>query len=90
VIVTSCFNAYQKTHYQELLLTRILEFHSDGWNTGEIARKLTEQGYLSVRGKPLLSKHVWSMLKKNQLRKAKINKEPQVELVDISLKASQS
>jgi len=25
-------------------------------------------GYLSVRGKPLLSKHVWSMIKKNRVR----------------------
>ena len=39
-----------------------------GFNTGEISRKLTEIGYLSVRGKPLLSKHVWSMIKKNRMR----------------------
>ena len=25
-------------------------------------------GYLSLRGKPLLSKHVWSMIKKNRVR----------------------
>lgn len=44
----------------------ILDLEQKGWNTGEISRFLTDKGYLSVRGKPLLSKHIWSMLKKNR------------------------
>jgi len=55
-------------HYQKHLLSLILDLTDRGFNTGEISRKLTEMGYLSVRGKPLLSKHVWSMIEKNRVR----------------------
>ena len=55
-------------HYRKHLLSLILDLTVRGFNTGEISRKLTEMGYLSVRGKPLLSKHVWSMIKKNRVR----------------------
>jgi hypothetical protein len=66
--VTGRFNETAQGHYQKLLLTLILDLQKRGLNTGEISRKLAEMGYLSVRGKPLLSKHVWSMIKKNKSR----------------------
>ena len=57
----------------------IFDLKDRGLNTGEISRKLTEMGYLSVRGKPLLSKHVWSMIKKNRVRLER-SKEFQTEI----------
>ena len=45
-----------------------IDLKDGGFNTREISKKLTEMGYLSVRGKTLLSKHVWSMIKKNRVR----------------------
>ena len=57
----------------------IFDLKDQGLNTGEISRKLTEMGYLSVRGKPLLSKHVWSMIKKNRVRRER-SKEFQREI----------
>ena len=49
-------------------MSLIFDLKDRGFNTGEISRKLTEMGYLSVRGIPLLSKHVWSMIKKDRVR----------------------
>lgn len=55
ILVTSQFTIHPKTHYQDHLLSLILDLEQKGWNTGEISRFLTDKGYLSVRGKPLLS-----------------------------------
>ena len=66
-------------HYQKHLLSLIFDLKDRGLNTGEISRKLTEMGYLSVRGKTLLSKHVWSMIKKNRVRLER-SKEVQKEI----------
>ena len=49
-------------------MSLIFDLKDRVFNTGEISRKLTEMGYLSVRGKSLLSKHVWSLIKKNRVR----------------------
>ena len=68
VLVTGRFNNVIQGHYQKHLLSLIFDLKDRGLNTGEISRKLTEMGYLSVRGKTLLSKHVWSMIKKNTVR----------------------
>ena len=64
----------------------ISNLHSQGWNTGEISRFLTDKGYLSVRGKPLLSKHVWSMLKKNKRRIDRLEEEPDISIELIEIK----
>ena len=68
LVITGRFNDVIQGHYQKHLLSLIFDLKDRGLNTGEISRKLTEMGYLSVRGKPLLSKHVWSMIKKNRVR----------------------
>ena len=64
----------------------ISNLHSQGWNTGEISRFLKDKGYLSVRGKPLLSKHVWSMLKKNKGRIDRLEEEPDISIELIEIK----
>lgn len=67
-------------------MTLVSDLHSQGWNTGEISRFLIDKGYLSVRGKPLLSKHVWSMLKKNKKRIERLEEEPEITIESIELK----
>ena len=84
--MTSHFTVHPKTHYQDHLLSLILDLERKGWNTGEISRFLTEKGYLSVRGKPLLSKHVWSMLKKNKRRTERLEEEPEITIESIEIK----
>ena len=69
-------------HYQKQLLSKIFDLKDRGMNTGEIARRLAEMGYLSVRGKSLLSKHIWSMIKKNS-HKVKNNNQFQKKISNI-------
>ena len=71
VIITGRFTdvwqgRYQK-QYQKHLLSLIFDRKTCGLTPGEINRKLTEMGYLSVRGKPPMSKHVRRMMKKNRI-----------------------
>ncbi len=74
---------YQRQgYYKNLLLSEILKLKSQGLNTGQISRVLTSKGYLSVQGKDLLSKHVWSMIRKNK-RKLESYKEYKKELRNI-------
>jgi hypothetical protein len=88
MLVTSQFTVHPKTHYQDHLLSLILDLERKGWNTGEISRFLTDKGYLSVRGKPLLSKHVWSMLKKNKRRTERLEDEPEITIESIEIKGT--
>ena len=84
--MTSEFTVHPRTHYQEHLLSLILDLERKGWNTGEISRFVNEKGYMSVRGKPLLSKHVWSMLKKNKTREERLEEEPHIKIKYIEIK----
>ena len=86
ILVTSQFTVHPKTHYQDHLLSLILDLEQKGWNTGEISRFLTDKEYLSVRGKPLLSKHIWSMLKKNRKRIERLEEEPEITIESIEIK----
>ena len=55
------------THYQRFLLSEIATLTQEGWNHVQIARLFQQRGYLTVRGKPFLAKHIWSMVKKSRL-----------------------
>ncbi|MDA3902653.1 MAG: hypothetical protein PF441_04285 [Desulfuromusa sp.] len=44
---------------------------SEGWNDPQIALFLREKGYLTPRGKNFEGKHVWSMIKKYEIRESK-------------------
>jgi len=55
------------THCQRFLLGEIAALTREGWNHVQIARFFHQRGYLTVRGKPFLGKHIWSMVKKSRL-----------------------
>ena len=85
VLVTSVLSEVPQSHYQTRLLSIIYPLLDEGWNTGEISRFLSEKGYLSVRGKPLLSKHVWSMIKKDRVRTERLEAKPLVKVIDMEI-----
>jgi len=85
VLVTSVLSEVPKSHYQTRLLSIIYPLLDEGWNTGEISRFLSEKGYLSVRGKPLLSKHVWSMIKKDRVRTERLEEKHHIKVIDMGI-----
>lgn len=90
MLVTSYFSEVPLSHYQTHLMSIISKLHNEGWDNGQISRFLCEKGYLSVRGKPLLSNHVWSMLKKHNDRLEKNSQKPNVLLKSISVKTDKT
>ena len=90
MLVTSQFSEVPLSHYQTHLMSIISKLHDEGWNTGQISRFLCEKGYLSVRGKPILSKHIWSMLKKHRVRLERNSQKPRVLLKSISVKTDKT
>ena len=85
MLVTSYFSEVPLSHYQNHLMSIISDLHDEGWNTGQISRFLCEKGYLSVRGKPILSKHIWSMLKKHRVRLDRNSLKPRVLIESVSV-----
>jgi hypothetical protein len=51
----------------------------------DIATRLTEQGFLSPRGKPLSAELVFSVYKKGKRRFARMSASPSTEMVDFEI-----
>ena len=83
--MTSVLSEVPQSHYQTRLLSIIYPLLDEGWNTGEISRFLSEKGYLSARGKPLLSKHVWSMIKKDRVRTERLEEKHHIKVIDMGI-----
>jgi hypothetical protein len=90
VLVTSYFSEVPLSHYQTHLMSIISKLHNEGWDNGQISRFLCEKGYLSVRGKQILSNHVWSMLMKHSVRLERNSQKPRVSLVSVSVKTDKT
>ena len=90
MLVTSYFSEVPLSHYQTHLMSIISKLHNEGWDNGQISRFLCEKGYLSVRGKQILSNHVWSMLMKHSVRLERNSQKPRVSLVSVNVKTDKT
>jgi|TARA_B110000116_G_scaffold217328_1_gene194513 hypothetical protein len=71
--------------YQTYLHSRIVALKEQGLGYRKISNTLNEEGILTVRGKVFTSSHVYSILKKKNIREERLNRELKKEVSKFKL-----
>jgi hypothetical protein len=72
--------------YQKKLFEKVLRMREEEKLTYEsIANRLTKEGIKSVRNCLLMAEHVFSIYKKGMLRKDRLTRKPNIEVVNFEM-----
>ena len=74
------------SEYQQFLYDTISEFRQKEWNYTQIANWLNENNYKTARGKKFQGSHVHSIVKKKNLRDARLNKKYPPKLSNFAIR----
>ena len=72
--------------YQQFLYDTICGFRKDGWNYQEVADWFNSNDYKTTRGKMFHGSHAHSIVKKKNLRDARLNKNYPPKLSNFALR----
>ncbi len=72
--------------YQQFLYDTICGFRKDGWNYQEIADWFNSNDYKTPRGKKFYNSSAYSIVKKKNLRDARLNKKYTPKLSNFALR----
>ena len=84
--MTAKIPQFPPSEYQNKLHKKIKQLQNEGLGYRKIAYWLNEKGYKTPRGYSFKCGHVYSIIKKRQLRDEKYSQAPEIEIRDVHIK----